>query len=1026
MMINMDPQNLSAKGVQQSAPVSVATDGNGTMNVDRTKESFVQAEIGNRKEKMTTGSYSEEMVRQMQIDEIRSDLDVMDPVNFISRSTTGEDARDLSEDKTPLEEYTDSSLERALIRVKRQRADELKMLDSETEKLKETEERYNDRQAEIALAAQLSAEMSRMVSGSDPAIGQEMSDVISRQIARSELAVTQANIDDLKKAAESVQSITDFTESALRFMVTNENKVTPRSIQDSMYGSGEVMIGGKHQGASAGKLGVPDDKTEDGFSEVSSQIEKMLLSEDKASDRGTEVIKEKMDIARWLYQNDLPVTKTSIEQTSVINELKNMDTETLLGRIVSEMEDGILADNADLSNISRDEAAELVKRLVNSDDTAIKNAYPMPESEATARRRLEEIRLTMTVSAAREMTKLGITIDIGNLEEIVEGLRETERQNDLALFEETGLAPTESNMTAFKNTLDAASSVLASPVELLSYTFESRKTITLTEISATGRTLAAGYGMQTASGIPAQSDIFKRLNNTYEAVGTQVRSDLGDSIRKAFSNVDSMLDEIGVEKTPENERAVRILGYNRMEITADSIMEMKTYDNRVNAVMSAMKPQVVKNMIEEGIDPLELSLDELEASINRIYSETGAEDVSFSRFLWKLDKQREITPEERESMIGIYRLLDKIEKSDGAVVGQLVNEGRELSLKNMLEATRTRRKGGIDARIDDETGVAQAAVSGVKKIDAQIMTAFISSEIPAVRDVISPEVIKNTVSEDMTAWEFFDAMAEISSDAAGSGASAEAAVNREYYEMLAGELRENLDSKDQQLDDFLNGAGIPRTVRNIISAGDFYRSRMSGVRELWDEDESEDVIESFDDSDELEGIYENIEKNHLGALEKIKESDDITFDRMRDIQRMAGHISFYRQLRRHQMFEVPVVTERGVVDVNITLMEGEKDNKGRVEITMNSDELGKLVASLKLSGTRISGFITAEKTESTDVYAKMLDGFEKDLEEIGFTMDGNSLITGSRNSLRVGDEAAEAKNQDLYRIAKCFLRSVTK
>ena len=600
--------------------------------------------------------------------------------------------------------------------------------------------------------------------------------------------------------------------------------------------------------------------------------------------------------------------------------------------------------------------------------------------------------------------------------------------------------------------MDAAKSVLGSPVELLSYTFERRQTINLQTLSSEGLRLAEGYG-RTVSGVPGseagstgasgagavdgvaatavQRDIYRKMEGVYEAVGTQVRSDLGDSIRKAFANSSSMLEEMGLAVTPENERAVRILGYNRLEITEESINEMKTYDNRINTLMHDMSPQVVKRMIEEGVNPLEMSLPELEREVERIHDETGAEDVTFSRFLWKLDKAKEISSEERESMIGIYRLLDKIEKSDGAVIGQLVSEGRDLSLRNMLEATRTRRTGHIDAEVSDESGVVEATTRGTS-IDAQIGTAFaggasngqervmyelVRSQVPELKKHLSPELFEKADKElsDMSYDEFSETVMET------PNAYDELT---DYYDGRAEELRFELQELDDSVRAFLDNLQMPATIRNLISANDFVKKDMKGQAEMWDEEESDELIESFDDPDELDAAYEKIEKSHLNRLEEVRESDDISYDSFAWTARMAGHISFLGAIRDYRMYEVPLMTEQGVMDMNITIREGKSAERGTVDISVDSEALGALRASFKLTGTHVSGFITAERGESVDAYAEMLKGLESDMEKIGFTMDGNSLITGERNSLHVGSEVDGAKNQDLYRIAKCFLKSI--
>ena len=88
---------------------------------------------------------------------------------------------------------------------------------------------------------------------------------------------------------------------------------------------------------------------------------------------------------------------------------------------------------------------------------------------------------------------------------------------------------------------------------------------------------------------------------------------------------------------------------------------------------------------------------------------------------------------------------------------------------------------------------------------------------------------------------------------------------------------------------------------------------------------------------------------------------------------------------------------------------------------MDSERFGRIQASFRVNGTRVRGFVTVEQKENLEDFRQVLDGFEKDLEESGFTMDGNSLIAGSRSSLHIGDRAPGAKNRDLYQVAKCFV-----
>ena len=94
-------------------------------------------------------------------------------------------------------------------------------------------------------------------------------------------------------------------------------------------------------------------------------------------------------------------------------------------------------------------------------------------------------------------------------------------------------------------------------------------------------------------------------------------------------------------------------------------------------------------------------------------------------------------------MIGIYRLLDKVNKSDGAVIGQVVRDGRELSFSSLLSALRTRKSKGIDREVDDDFGGLKEVVSNGESISDQISAAFGSSVVSKLQKELSPAVLKN-------------------------------------------------------------------------------------------------------------------------------------------------------------------------------------------------------------------------------------------------------------------------------------------
>ena len=165
-------------------------------------------------------------------------------------------------------------------------------------------------------------------------------------------------------------------------------------------------------------------------------------------------------------------------------------------------------------------------------------------------------------------------------------------------------------------------------------------------------------------------DRLSRMTKTYEAVGTEVRKDLGDSIKKAFRNVPEILKDLGLDTSEENQRAVRILGYNGMEIKAESIAQVKDCDFYVNQTMAKLKPGTVFEMIRHGENPLDMTMKELSDTADQYngnqWNHQEQESNNYGEFLWELEQTDGITEEERQSFIdtSIEQIKEKLAEAN--------------------------------------------------------------------------------------------------------------------------------------------------------------------------------------------------------------------------------------------------------------------------------------------------------------------------------------------------------------------------
>lgn len=976
ILANKISPNLNGTDYNEKITVSVpnARDGRISNNAwDYTMDCTVHKETGK------SSVYTEAQAKQqdMDITDLPDDGGIS-PSAFINSCMTGEDFKDLSDEETPLEEYTSSQVERAVSRVKKQRTQKQDAVDREVTK------------------------------------EQERQDSLERHL-QDKAPLTPENLSRLSHAVEMAEAVTNYSPASMKFFIaTGRAVITPENIQAAMMGAdGEQrrnVNDAQENDNIANNIGTATVNTIDSGSEDFAQLEDQVNG--ILSEGGVEVTDKAIEVARFLYENDLPVTAENVKLYQSLEELKDVDSEVLLERIADSMAEGILPEKADLTRLSLNEAAELVQDLLDTDDSDLQRVYSAEADFVRAKRQLEEIRLVMTAEAARNMASKGIRIDIENLENIVEELRQQEQQLTEGILEETGLSVTQENVDVMQGTLESARKVLAAPVEMLGTTRPLMAVQTLQEMADTATAMT--NAMSTAMNNVMAGE---KIQQAYEAVGTEVRPDLGDRITKAFQNMDGILQELNLEQTAANERAVRILAYNRMPLTAESILDMKAYDSKVTTLMQNLNPPVVAELIRQQVNPLQMTIEELDEKVLDIQRENmPAEDISFRKYLWKMDRQHGLSKQERESMIGIYRLLDKVQKSDGAVIGQVIKEGRELSFSSLLSATRSRRAAGMDVALDETFGGLEKTIEKGNSISDQIQAAYGSTLVMKLQKNLSPKVLREHKEEAM----------DLSLEKLLEKCTVEGETDAQmepYYEQMAEEIRAAAEDADGRLETFLKALDMPDTMANLAAARQMLDGKPGRYEKLWKKEESEEIIENFDNPEELDEAYEKIDRAHSEELAKERESDDITCDGIVSLARMAGSISFYRNIRSRQMYEIPLITEQGITSCHVTIQDGDSKEKGLVEISMESEQYGRIQASFRVNGHRVKGFVTAERQEGMEPGKKLLHDFEKDLEEMGFTMDSESLVQGSRKSLQTGNKAkAEGtKNQDLYRIAKTFI-----
>ena len=678
--------------------------------------------------------------------------------------------------------------------------------------------------------------------------------------------------------------------------------------------------------------------------------------------------------------------------------------------------------------------------------------------EVTALRQLEEIRLSMTQSVAVRMLSVDINIDTRELAQVVAKLRNAEAQLTQEMFAKQGVAPTEENkaiyqqMQADLQTIGTAPAarlgVLAGTDALQSVTVHGFAKLVQEEHQIGGQAGDMQRRMSDNNVPDGVADIstqtirrsadFAAMERGYEALGTAPRADMGDSIRKAFSNIEDILTDMELPVDEEHTRAVQILGYNRMEITEKNIAQIIEYDRAVNDMLAACHPNAVLSMIRDGINPLDMTVDELNQTLrNKNYKAGVKETDDFATYLRDVEKRGQISSEERAGYIGLYRVFKQLEKSGDREAGYLFANNSRLTVRNLITAMRSRKAAGMEAVVDDSFGMLADLQTRGEKMDDQIARAYAgrvgADGIPTgqIRMGENDEYVSQ--NEPMAVQEEYKNPWETISDSP-TLAQAEQLLWANDIE----ESAQNLEAADYILQGMSAGPEAEAAQRELVreqmypevvnhqASMNFYTFASQVWKQIgWQDHTKEDAVDAETDAmaksldgeeialpfeselllkqieadADLAQMYADIRQQMVEQMYDRAEEENITSDQLQGMKVVQAGFRILGAMADRRQYQIPVETESGMKVVNLTMQTGGVEARG-ITIRMEAGAYGMLQAQIRMdeAGT-CTGEILGGSSESNTWLAGRTDAFRE-------------LLAGSEYAdaaVALGESRAEAR-----------------
>lgn len=821
--------------------------------------------------------------------------------------------------------------------------------------------------------------------------------MLVNQMKAYDIPATDDNIKAGTDAIDRAKSITNISNETKAYLVRNNMNPTVSNVYKATYSSSQVQNYKQ-------KVGITDN-VKQLYEELKPQLKQIL--EEAHIDSSDENLNQ----CRWLIDEDIAVTPDNVLLANQIDGItaagENVSSDFYARAVTEALAMGKKAADATMSQdgLTFDMAREVCDVLseATAEDIVTLESDNMPvtienlskliaargkdgaASQAsankaldnqitdsrearlvTAQRKLEEARLSMTAEANLSLIKKGVSIDTEPIERVVELLKQQENKYYGALFGESSVEASDDRVRMYNNVCDIFNQMKQQPAYVL--TLESSDD-TVYELYTAGK--AMKQSLEAASG--------------YETLMTSPRADMGDSISKAFQNVDDILKELQIETSESNRRAVRILAYNSTNITEENIKQIKSIDEQVQRAFSDMTPAVTLEMIKRGISPLDMSMSDISDTARQIKSENPDErDEKFSEFLWKLEKKNEISEEERDSYIGIYRLISQVEQSDGAVIGSLVNQGADITMKNLLTAVRTRGKSTMDYKVDDTF----AGVEGVSKgarIDEQIESAYHTNCLRDVLDTLSPEKMEFVQDDswlEMTPEQLRQAVYEANEDNA---------LSEQYATEQLRQFNQAV-SVPESVYAFLEKYDVKTTAVNLMAASRLMKNPSEAVRNLWEHGDSATARALLDET--LRRFSESVKnpKELAQAQETLADTAEHVMDSMiiedrrtgsldiRQMKLLCSQLRIASSMSRQENYIVPIETADGVTGMKLSIVRGE-DKKGLVDIFLEDKKCGRVAAYFEAKENSVSAMIVTDDEQTKKLFEDNITMFEAGISD---------------------------------------------
>ncbi len=600
------------------------------------------------------------------------------------------------------------------------------------------------------------------------------------------------------------------------------------------------------------------------------------------------------------------------------------------------------------------------------------------------KKQIEQIRTKLTVEAAQKISAR-MPLESSQLASVADALLQIEGEQVVEALQEADLPVTEENITGVTQVMNATDSMKSYFMETVQIELRTDEAATLNEIHSALR--------------------------AYSDNETPVELRFGENIARVEGQIIDLLESQGIEATKTNVEAAKALITNQMEVNELNIRSIQEIVVKLNTFLEEMTPIQAAQLIKEGINPYEASVNEL---LNVLSSQKieGLKN-SVAETIVDMEKNGQISADQKEGMIGLYRILQAVSKQKEEVMGYLFRNELPLTVENLQQATKyVTGKRHVDSVIDDNFGETESLVYD-KETAKQLLEQSTNKTSKTLEIIKELENMALPITEDTV------------SKVTKMSALLYPYIKEQYKKHLGkfegmGTLPESFLEKlesvkgvDQELVKHMIEQKVPLTLSNI-----YWMNKMANEPDIYGKllDAKEMLKEGLPaDLEELEeelSQFENRAKEY--KEETVLKGDLLEYKSYKQLEEVVHYQR--ARIENEGLYQIPFMIDGERRLINLYL---HKDESNKVEdegshlkavITYETKHLGTVKAYLEIKDENIGYRVEAENAEDMQKLQDQSEQLISRLKAIGYHVQYNEFMNQEKEHTEVSENKYRESN----------------